>query len=189
MSKHPTYGNDVEITVNSNNNVVLTKDNISYTVLSSSFTGSGGGGGDSTSINGFTGVVSLNAGPNITINSSGNAISISGSSNSSASSSITNQGIVSLLVSPLGSDSNPSRPSVLISGSYINYPFKTLQAAQNSLPKLLSYDANVYVVSGTYDGALFQGFLGIGRLSLVGAYISSSLASRNSKWNGRCWNY
>jgi hypothetical protein len=71
----------------------------------------------------------------------------------------TSQGAITLAVSTMGSDAPSSaRPIKLTKGNYSAYPFLTIQAAINALPKTIRHTTNINIGTGTFAGFSFEGF-------------------------------
>lgn len=59
-----------------------------------------------------------------------------------------------------GSDTpSANRPAFITGGDYSSYPFATIQAALNSLPKRHKHAVTINIASGNYAGFSVQGFL------------------------------
>lgn len=78
-------------------------------------------------------------------------------------------GAVTLAVTTGGSDA-PSvyRPARIVSGDYSAYPFLTLQAALDALPKILNHEVIIEIGVGTFAGAQVFGFNTAGYLATEG---------------------
>ena len=75
---------------------------------------------------------------------------------------VKSQGSITLAVSTAGSDTpSANRPFKITKGDFSTYPFATIQAAINSLPKNIkkSHTITVNVGAGTFDGFDITGFV------------------------------
>lgn len=70
-------------------------------------------------------------------------------------------GNITLSISNTGSDTSTiNRPSILSEGDHTSYPFLTIQAAINSIPKNLLHKVIIDINAGIFDGFTIQGLVG-----------------------------
>ncbi len=67
---------------------------------------------------------------------------------------------ITLAVATTGSDSSTVRPDLIAGGDFSAYPFLTIQAAIDSLPKNLKHKVTIDVGVGNFAGAVLEGFTG-----------------------------
>ena len=92
----------------------------------------------------------------------------------------TAAGAITVSVSTGGSDvASTNRPTRLTTGDYSAYPFATVNAALQALPKNLGlFYHRINIGAGTFtNGFTVQGFVGGGTLDIVGTLSTSSLTS------------
>jgi hypothetical protein len=78
-------------------------------------------------------------------------------------------GSVTLAVSTAGNDApSINRPARIVKGDYSAYPFLTVQAAINSLPKTIRHVTNINVGTGVFAGFSFEGFNLFAIASIIG---------------------
>ena len=93
-----------------------------------------------------------------------------------AAATVASEGSIITTVSTTGSDTPTlNRPALLTVGDYSAYPFLTIQAAINSLPKQIKHDLHVHIDAGNFTGFEVSGFTGnpvgstIAGLAITGA--------------------